>query len=303
MSSVSHTAIQEMALAVYSQCLQAPTGYLFSVQELQDMTPGRSNVEVTNRILNELLRSRQLAPLTQGGQPVFKALSKDILEKVKNMNPDEEMLYGYIQEAAREGIWSKTLKAKSNMHTTTMTKCLKTLEQKRYVKVIQSVKYPTRKIYMLYELTPSIEVSGGPWFTDSELDNEFINELLTAMTKFITSKSLPRNPVAGVLPFPPGYSGYPSLNQIYSWVKNSNLTEVDLAEADIKSLLDVLVYDGRVERVVGGTAYKAVGKLESVNGFTESPCGRCPVFNLCEEGGLVSASNCKYFEEWLNAGL
>jgi DNA-directed RNA polymerase III subunit RPC6 len=159
---------------------------------------------------------------------------------------------------------------------------------------------------MLYELTPSIEVSGGPWFTDSELDHEFINELLTAMIKFITSKSLPRIARAGgaaSTSFPPGYTGYPTLNQIYLWVKNSNLTEVDLAEADIKSLLDVLVYDGKAERVVGGTAYRAVRKSDTVNGLTESPCGRCPVFNLCKEGGPVSASNCKYFEDWLNAAL
>lgn len=159
----------------------------------------------------------------------------------------------------------------------------------------------------LYELTPSIEVSGGPWFTDSELDDEFINELLTAMMKFITSKSLPRptktESGATISTFPPGFTGYPTLNQIYLWVKNSNLTEVDLAEADIKSLLDVLVYDGKIERVVGGTAYKALRKLSTTNGFTESPCGRCPVFSLCQEGGPVSASNCKYFEEWLNAGL
>lgn len=163
------------------------------------------------------------------------------------------------------------------------------------------------KCAQLYELTPSIEVSGGPWFTDSELDDEFINELLTAMMKFITSKSLPRSQKSEVgvvqMSYPPGYTGYPTLNQIYLWVKNSNLTEVDLAEADIKSLLDVLVYDGKIERVVGGTAYKAVRKIDPTNGFTESPCGRCPVFELCKEGGPVSASNCKYFEEWLNAGL
>ena len=163
---------------------------------------------------------------------------------------------------------------------------------------------------MLYELTPSIEVSGGPWFTDSELDHEFINELLTAMSKFITSKSFSRvatgNKDSGTtVSFAPNHTGYPTLNQIYLWVKNSNLTEVDLAEADIKSLLDVLVYDGKVERVVGKTAYRAVRKEEgmSVNGFTESPCGRCPVFNLCREGGPVSASNCKYFEDWLDAAF
>lgn len=82
-------------------------------------------------------------------------------------------------------------------------------------------------------------------------------------------------------------------------MKNSDLTELELAEADIKSLLDVLVYDGKIERVVGGTAYKAARKVGTENGFTEAPCGRCPVFGLCREGGPVSASNCKYFEEWL----
>lgn len=155
---------------------------------------------------------------------------------------------------------------------------------------------------MLYELTPSIDVTGGPWFTDAELDNEFINELLTAITKFITSKSFPRlaRGASTVASFPPGYTGYPSQNEIYRWVKSSNLTEVDLAEADIRNLLDVLVYDGKIERVVGGTAYRAVRRLDSVNGFTESPCGRCPVFSLCREGGPVSASNCVYFEDWLN---
>jgi len=60
--------------------------------------------------------------------------------RVKNMSPDEEMLYGYIQDAAREGIWTRTLKMKSNLHNTTMSKCLKTLENKRFIKAIQSVK-------------------------------------------------------------------------------------------------------------------------------------------------------------------
>ena len=53
--------------------------------------------------------------------------------------------------------------------------------------------------------------------------------------------------------------------------------------------------------MVGGTAYRAVRRPETIYGFTESSCGRCPVFSLCKEGGPVSASNCVYFEEWLNA--
>lgn len=78
---IPQSTIQELADSVYERCLQAPTGYLFSVQELHDLTPGRYNMEVTQRILNELLGKRQLQALTQGGQPVFRAISQDVLEK------------------------------------------------------------------------------------------------------------------------------------------------------------------------------------------------------------------------------
>lgn len=36
---------------------------------------------------------------------------------------------------------------------------------------------PIKKVYMLYELDPSEEVSGGTWYTDNEFDGEFINKL------------------------------------------------------------------------------------------------------------------------------
>ncbi|KAL7275086.1 34-kDa subunit of RNA polymerase III (C) [Rhizina undulata] len=307
MAAIPKATIENIAASVYEQCLQAPSDYLFSIPELQQMVPGKNNAEVTTQVINELLSSRSFTALKQGNHTVFRVLAKDFADKVKNMSGDEEILYGYIAEAAREGIWTRTLKLKSKMHNTTMTKALKALEGKKCVKSIKSVKYPTRKIYMLYELTPSIDQTGGPWFTDSELDKDFINALLTAMTRYVTSRSFPRitggsnGAAAAVASFPPNYTGYPTLNHIYLWVKNSNLATVELAEADIKSLLDVLVYDGQIERVVGGTAYRAVRIPESINGFTDSPCGRCPVFSLCKEGGPVSASNCKYFEDWLNA--
>ena len=169
-------------------------------------------------------------------------------------------------------------------------------------------KNPGRKIYMLYDLQPSIDVTGGPWFTDAELDAEFIDSLLLALEKFIQSRTYPK-PATGKLrsaPYPAKYTGYPSLSQITQWVKNTDLTEVDLGEHDIRALLDVLVYDGKIERVLGGTAYRSLRgakEVESVNGLTEAPCGRCPVFSLCEEGGPVSASNCVYWKEWLDAAI
>ena len=66
----------------------------------------------------------------------------------------------------------------------------KNLENNRYIKSIKSVKHPTRKIYMLYNLQPSIDVTGGPWFTDSELDTEFIETLLEVCWRFIVGKTM-----------------------------------------------------------------------------------------------------------------
>ena len=161
---------------------------------------------------------------------------------------------------------------------------------------------------MLYDLQPSIEVTGGPWFTDTELDAEFIDSLLLALERFIQSRSFPKtaNSQFRNVPYPVSYTGYPSLSQITQWVKQSDLTEVNLGEQDIRSLLDVLVYDGKIERVLGGSAYRSIKgakESDSINGLTEAPCGRCPVFALCEEGGPVNASNCVYWKEWLEAAM
>lgn len=56
------------------------------------------------------------------------------------------------------------------------------------IKSVKSVKFPTRKIYMLSELQPSIELSGGPWYTDNELDTEFIGVLLRSIHKCLQDR-------------------------------------------------------------------------------------------------------------------
>jgi DNA-directed RNA polymerase III subunit RPC6 len=107
------------------------------------------------------------------------------------------------------GIWTKHLKAKTELHQTVIDRTLKSLLQKNLIKVVKSVKvyhpflillkkrlhaqlqHPTRKIYMLANLTPSVEMTGGPWFTDNELDTEFIKLLLEACAHYIRERVSP----------------------------------------------------------------------------------------------------------------
>src|SRR3954452_25500689 len=75
--------------------------------------------------------------------------------RYKSLSPDEALIYSYIDSSQREGIWTRTLAQRSNLHRGLMAKCLKSLESKGLIKAIKSVKYPTRKIYMLAHLIPS----------------------------------------------------------------------------------------------------------------------------------------------------
>lgn len=54
--------------------------------------------------------------------------------------------------------------------------------------LLMKFKYPTRKIYMMSHLEPSVEVTGGPWYSENELDTEFIKMLASACLRFIKDK-------------------------------------------------------------------------------------------------------------------
>lgn len=41
---------------------------------------------------------------------------------------------------------------------------------------------------MLYDVTPSSEVTGGAWYTDQELDTDFIETLAVTCYKYIYSR-------------------------------------------------------------------------------------------------------------------
>jgi DNA-directed RNA polymerase III subunit RPC6 len=217
-----------------------------------------------------------------------------------------------------------------------VNRCYKSLETKNLIKAIQSAKFPTRKIYILSHLQPSEDVTGGPYFTDGALDDEFVRHLALWTEEYVVSHSWYRPPRPSskkvkksrmsaeeaealrskeldaphtearrvFLPYPPGYTGYPTLGEITKAINESKLSSVVMKEIDMLQLMNVLCWDGRVTKVMKGNAYKAArpnhSDIESAgNGLTEAPCGRCPVFDLCEEGGPVNARTCTYFQQWL----
>ncbi|KAI9844653.1 MAG: 34-kDa subunit of RNA polymerase III (C) [Thelocarpon superellum] len=338
----STPSMADLKSIMYARCYQAySTETLFGQAEIltMEIIPD-DDVHVllhcAQELVNEgLFKVHQLV----GNQAMWKVIMKEDADRYHHMTTDEAIIFGYIESAGREGIWSRTIKIRTNLHQSIMNRCIKNLETHGFIKSIKSVRYPTRIFYMLATLTPSEDVTGGPWFTDGELDDEFVETLCQQIDRYVESKSFHRNPAAAgvsrrptktsktdieealekefttpkpkredkLLHFPPGYQGYPTLYEIMMWLNESGISEVPLAEDHVRQLMDVLYYDGKVARVLAETAYKSLRRLdggdsgESGSALTDAPCGRCPVFNLCEEDGPVSASNCEYFKDWLES--
>ncbi|KAK3075143.1 34-kDa subunit of RNA polymerase III (C) [Teratosphaeriaceae sp. CCFEE 6253] len=126
----------------------------------------------------------------------------------------------------------------------------------------------------------------------------------------------------------PAYSrDYPTAGSIHNFITTTDAIRASkaaqLTVAEIQGVIDVLVWDDKLEKV--GSGYRTVrgvdfkppglvadeddeddedadGEGGDGNGLTQVPCGKCPVFELCGDAGPVTAGGCEYFGEWLSAG-
>lgn len=123
------------------------------------------------------------------------------------------------------------------------------------------------------------------------------------------------------IPYPAGYTGYPTVTDLTNYINGTGVVNNTFLPASaVNQVLNVLVYDNKLIKIKRrdpetdkelATLYKARHTPEVVNStysgqvqhegsdLTKIPCGRCPVFDLCEEGGPVSASNCEYWAAWI----
>jgi DNA-directed RNA polymerase III subunit RPC6 len=299
------------------------------------------------------------------------------------------MVYSLIDDSGGDGIWTQTLQKRLNMHDSVLKNAIKQLQAKGLIAPFKNVEHPNKKMYIKASIRPSDRATGGPWYTDQDLDEAFIEDLQRVVFDFIKRQSsyhsthgaaqarassaaaagggITQTPKKGVikgglaattdaankgkkrdasemegksaaaapkppsssrrepalLPLPAGYTAYPTVRDIARLLSSSGITNnTILSEGDVKKLVDVLVWDNLIEpvRIAGKVGYRvsriAKQSVESwagredpsgrdggpelyVSPLAEVPCGRCPVFDLCEDGGPVGPSNCEYFKKWL----
>ena len=95
---------------------------------------------------------------------------------------------------------------------------------------------------------------------------------------------------------------YPTAASVAEWLNSKEiLTDKGVTEHDMEEILEMMELQGRLQQMRGG-GYRtdlATIRTKASNGFVDSPCGICPVFDRCGDTGEITARTCKYFADWL----
>lgn len=286
--------LEEKILAL---CAEFPDGLPDGVIELRitNITPQQRATAI-----NRLLAQAKLDLLRSGTTLLYKARNLANLDKIKGATNEEAIIYHIIEEAGNRGIWVRDIRVQSNLAQAQLNKVLKNLESRKLVKSIKSVGAARKKIYMLFELEPDTAVTGGAFYSDQEVDMQFVDLLNQQCLKYLRGKRQFAaekyvDPVMG------SKASFVPSTEVARHINDLKISKIELTVKDMERVLDTLVYDGLAERSDQGALYRAVeSPLSEAAGFTRVPCAFCPVFSDCHPGGIISPASCVYFKDWLS---
>lgn len=262
--------------------------------------------------INKLLSSGKIDLLRSGNKLIYKLKDLDTAGLTKGADHQEKVIYQIIKDAGNKGIWIRDIRYKSNLLLTQVNKILKNLESKKLIKAVKSVAQSKKKVYMLYDLEPAQSVTGGAWYSDQDFESEFVEVLNQQCYKFLEQRAaIARETKTD--PIAQRNASFTPLHDVWKFISELGISKVQLTKEDIETILNTLIYDGKLERSIVASAgaagdstgqtklYRAVNPLVETTGLMRMPCGSCPVFDRCYERGSVSPMKCIYMKDWLDS--
>ncbi|CAD25740.1 DNA-DIRECTED RNA POLYMERASE III 34kDa SUBUNIT [Encephalitozoon cuniculi GB-M1] len=205
-------------------------------EELSSEFPQMSKADVAKE-LNACLKRQEISLFRDKGVLYYKP-------SPINVDDYELTIYNLVSQSGGEGVWLKVIKDKTNMPHNLVGKVLRSMESKRIIKSVKCLKN-NRKVYVLYDQVPSEEITGGTWFHDNDVDVECVARILEIIELFLEKNLAGREEL-------PKYEDNPTLEDIMNYVRNVNILSIPLRLDDLETLADILVFDGKVEKLHSG---------------------------------------------------
>jgi DNA-directed RNA polymerase III subunit RPC6 len=176
------------------------------------------DLNVRAQALNALLQKRQLQIFKQGDFIFYKQQTKEESVRFKGLSSEDMLIYQAIKNAGNMGIWTKDMKRETNLQQPQVNKALKNLEARGLIKGVKCVSNQAKKVYMLAELTPSKEITGGAWYTGQNFDTEFTNIVKQQCLQFVLQQ------------------GVATIESVADFVRKSGISKVELKVEELKQI-------------------------------------------------------------------
>jgi DNA-directed RNA polymerase III subunit RPC6 len=171
---------------VLGQLERAPD-HTLSDSALQKAIPMCTAEEIAHE-LQGLMRDRRVeayavrAPFgapkgSVSSEHTFKLVTAEKAARLKDLEENDLMVLQYIERGGTQGVWVRNIKITTRLQQVQINKILRKLETRKLIKPVKSVAFKNRRMYMLFELEPDKALTGGPWYTDHQLDEDFVNKL------------------------------------------------------------------------------------------------------------------------------
>jgi DNA-directed RNA polymerase III subunit RPC6 len=291
--------------------------------------PGIAIHDLANAI-NTLSRDGQLLVFTtQQGKYRWKLESDERYTKLQGLGQTDRIVYEAIERSSNQGIWIKDLRKRTNITGNhDLEKSLKILLSRKLIKSEESVAGKNKKVFMLYELTPAVEVTGGVWYTakTKDVDLPFVKDMKKAITIVL------------------GKTGPATAEFLANYLREKKAAKIELTSNDIKTLCTTMVYDGTLcyathdeiadqqLKTKYSSQYILTHQTHNNNNSTDidfdesedpepifaipcvddietigidlsvfaSPCVGCQLFDKCGSGNVIEPESCQYYTQWIS---
>ncbi|KDD72914.1 Rpc34 subunit of RNA polymerase, partial [Helicosporidium sp. ATCC 50920] len=155
-------------------------------EKLKDSCSVEARADALNKLLTDY--RIQVFKSADGEHLIYKAVSaQDAIKYVlrKGLGSEDQLVLQCISSAGNVGVWTRDMKNRTHLPQTKINRILKVLEERGLVKHVKSMQNASKKVYILAELEPAKEITGGPWYGPDSFDLEFIKVLQKASRKHI----------------------------------------------------------------------------------------------------------------------
>ncbi|KAL3092914.1 hypothetical protein niasHT_016721 [Heterodera trifolii] len=216
--------------------------------------------------------------------------------QLNNASPEEQLVFSIIEESQRMGVWIRDIRERSGLNEVQLRRVLKALEQRKLVRSIKAAG-TTKKTYILSGLEADDTLTGGTFYSDQQLDSEFVQTLLHVCVNWLLQRRRAAEEKHPGDPYAQREASFVESDEVARYIHEKGLCRIQLGVADVESVLDIAVLDGKIEKRLNHT-YRAIRKQQlHPSPLASVPCLQCPVSAECTPGTghLISPENCEYF--------